>query len=194
MIGVARAVLVGTSSGGLVAQLMATTVPDRVSALVLISSPTTLADKPGVAEMSHAIYALSDPVDRDFVNGFVRSTSPESLPDDVVRLLVDESLKVPATVWKETLRGLIEADLPAALDRVSAPTLLISGDQDTIVASDQEVLRRGIPHAELVVYQGVGHALHLAHPDRVVADLVSFLERHDTTKQRNQSWNRLQSP
>lgn len=94
----------------------------------------------------------------------------------------------------EALRGLIEADLPAALDRVSAPTLLISGDQDTIVASDQEVLRRGIPDAELVVYQGVGHALHLAHPDRVVADLVSFLERHDTTKQRNQSWNRLQSP
>lgn len=175
-VGVGRAVLVGTSSGGLVAQSVASTVPDRVTALVLVSSPATLADKPGVAAVRQAVDALSDPVDRDFVDGFVRSTSPESLPDDVVRLLVDESLEVPARVWRETLRGLVEADLPVALDRISAPTLLISGDQDAIVGSDQEVLRRGIPHAELIVYEGVGHAVHLAHPDRVVADLVTFLD------------------
>jgi pimeloyl-ACP methyl ester carboxylesterase len=39
----------------------------------------------------------------------------------------------------------------------------------------QELLLRGIPDARLVVYKGVGHAVHLAQPDRVVRDLVDFL-------------------
>ena len=178
VIGTERAVLVGCSSGGLVSQLVASTQPDRVSALVLISSPATLADKPGVSAMWEEISALSDPLDRGFVEEFVRSTSPESVPDDVVDVLIEESLKAPAMVWKATLRGLLEADLPVILDRISAPTLLISGDQDVFVGSDQHTLLRGIPDAQLVVYEGVGHGVHIAHPDRVIKDLIAFVNRH----------------
>lgn len=41
----------------------------------------------------------------------MRSTSPQSVPDDFVDTLVEESLKVLAHVWRETLRGLIDADV-----------------------------------------------------------------------------------
>lgn len=174
-VGIRRAALVGTSSGGLVSQHVASSHPDRVSALVLISSPVTLADKPGVTAMWEEISALEDPLDRGFVEEFVRSTSPESVPDEFLDVLVDESLKVPARVWKETMRGLIDVDAPVSLDRITAPTLLISGDRDAFVGSDQELLLRAIPDARIVVYKGVGHAVHLAHPDRVVRDLVDFL-------------------
>jgi pimeloyl-ACP methyl ester carboxylesterase len=177
VVGIRRAVLVGSSSGGLVSQLVASTYPDRVSALVLISSPASLADKPGVAAMWQAISVLEDPLDRGFVEEFVRSTSPESVPDELVDTLIDESLKVPARVWKETLRGLIEADMPADLDRILAPTLLISGDRDAFVSSDQDVILAGIPDARLVLYKGVGHGVHLAQPIRVVNDIVDFLAR-----------------
>jgi len=120
-VGNRRAVLVGSSSGGLVSQFVASSHPDRVSALVLISAPATLVDKPGVSAMWEEISALEDPLDRGFVEEFVRATSPESVPDEFVEVLVGESLKVPARVWRETLRGLIEADLPVTLDRITAP-------------------------------------------------------------------------
>jgi pimeloyl-ACP methyl ester carboxylesterase len=175
VVGIRRAVLVGSSSGGLVSQLVASTYPDRVSALVLISSPASLADKPGVAAMWEAISVLE--LDRGFVEEFVRSTSPESVPDEFVDTLIDESLKVLARVWKETLRGLIEADVPANLDRITAPTLLISGDGDAFVSSDQDVILDGIPDARLVLYKGVGHGVHLGQPTRVVNDIVDFLAR-----------------
>lgn len=174
-VGIRRAVLVGSSSGGLVSQFVASSHPDRVSALVLISSPATLADKPGVAGMWQEISALEDPLDADFVADFVRATSPDSVPDEFLDVLVKESLKIPARVWKETLRGLIEADLPVTLHRITAPTLLISGDQDAFVSGDQDVLLRSIPDARLVVYKGAGHGVHLAHPKRVIDDLVDFL-------------------
>jgi pimeloyl-ACP methyl ester carboxylesterase len=127
--------------------------------------------------MWEEISALEDPLDRGFVEEFVRSTSPESVPDEFLDVLVGESLKIPARVWKETMRGLIEADVPVPLDRITAPTLLISGDHDAFVSSDQELLLRGIPDARLVAYKGVGHAVHLAQPDRVIGDLVDFLAK-----------------
>jgi len=174
-VGIHRAVLVGSSSGGLVSQIVASSHPHRVSALVLISTPATLADKPGVRVLYEEIALLEDPLDRGFVEEFVRSTSPESVPEEFVDLLVEESLKVPAQVWTKTLCGLIEADAPVNLGRITARTLLIWGDRDAFVRGDQDVLLRGIPDARLVVYQGYGHGVHLAQPDRVVDDLVTFL-------------------
>jgi pimeloyl-ACP methyl ester carboxylesterase len=174
-LGIRRAAVVGASSGGLVSQLVASTYPSRVSALVLISSPVHLGDKPAVGKMWETISALDDPLDRELVEEFVRSTSPDSVPSDFVVTLVEESLKAPARVWKDTLRGLIEADVRASSETITAPTLLISGSDDALVSEDQRWLLDAISGARLSLYDGVGHGVHLARPGRVVDDIVSFL-------------------
>jgi pimeloyl-ACP methyl ester carboxylesterase len=174
-VGLQRAVLVGSSSGGLVTQLVASSQPHRVSALVLLGAPATLAEKPGVLAMSQEMAKLDDPLDPTFVEEFVRATSPASITDEVITVLVEESLNVPARVWKETLRGLIDADLPVPLDRITAPTLLIWGDHDAFVRDDQPILLRNLPDARQIVYEGTGHAPHLAEPGRVAMDIVDFL-------------------
>ena len=178
-VGIGRAVLVGSSSGALVSQIVASTHPERVSALVLVSSPAFLGDKPAVAEMWEEVCALEDPLSRGFVEEFVRSTSPESVPEDVVDTLVAESLKVPAHVWKKTLRGLIDTDVRANLGSITAPTLLIAGDDDAFVSQDQQVLLDAIADARLEWYRHVGHGVHLSHPEQVTSDIVSFLGTTD---------------
>ncbi|TCO48247.1 hypothetical protein EV646_10464 [Kribbella antiqua] len=97
------------------------------------------------------------------------------MPEEFVQVLVGESMKAEARVWRGTLRGLLDAELPVALDRITASTLLIWGDQDAFVTDDQKVLLDGIPDARQVVYVGGGHGPHLAEPDRVVPDIVDFL-------------------
>ncbi len=177
-VGIGHAVLVGASSGGVVAQIVAAGNPGRVSGLVLISTPVCLADKPGVAEMWQTIAHLEDPLDRGFVEDFVRATSPEGIPSDLIDTLVDESLKAPARVWKGTLRGLIDANTIADLERITAPTLLIWGDQDPIIPrSDQDSILHRIRDARLMVYPGAGHGVHLEQPGRVVGDLTDFIAR-----------------
>ena len=174
-LGVSSAVLVGSSSGALVSQIVASTQPERVSALVLLSSPAYLGDKPAADEIWAEISALEAPLDRRFVEEFVHSTSPEGVPEDFVDILVEESLKVPARVWKEALRGLIDTDVRPNLGRITAPTLLIAGDDDAFVSEDQQLLLDAIPDARLNMYAGVGHGVHLAQPEHVVSDIVGFL-------------------
>lgn len=178
VVGVARAALVGSSSGALVSQLVASTYPDRVSALVLISSPASLGDKEAVTAAWEEISVLEDPLDLGFVEEFVRATSPESVADEFVGMLVEDSLKVPARVWKETLRGLLDTDFRTNLERITAPTLLIAGDNDAFASDDQQVLLDVIPDASLALYPGAGHGVHLAQPTRVVNDIVEFLGDH----------------
>lgn len=57
-----RALLVGSSSGGVPARMVAGSHPDRIAGLVLIGVPGTLEDKPTVMAMRETVQGLSDPV------------------------------------------------------------------------------------------------------------------------------------
>jgi pimeloyl-ACP methyl ester carboxylesterase len=59
-VGVSAAVLVGSSSGGYVAQQVAITSPHRVAGLVLAGSPRSLLGRPSFAD---EVDQLTDPVD-----------------------------------------------------------------------------------------------------------------------------------
>ncbi len=171
------AVVVGASSGGQVALRLALDCPERILGLVLLGSPLRLSDKPAVVEAWDSTFSLlKDPIDPGFVRDFIASTVVRPVPADVVENLVQESLRVPAFVWKATIAALLEDDLSPQLGDVAAPTLVVWGDQDAILPrSDQEALATGIRGARLLVYEGGGHAFYWEDAGRVAADLMGFL-------------------
>jgi non-heme chloroperoxidase len=145
---------------------------------VFIGSPLSLRDKPAVLEMRDStISKLTDPIDPDFVREFIESTFTKPVPESLLQILVQESLKVPARVWKATLEGLLEDDSSEELTKIKAPTLIFWGDQDTVVPrSDQEVFLARIADSRLVVYRGAGHALYCEEPTRLASALTAFVE------------------
>ena len=176
-VGVRAAVLVGGSSGGLVAQRFALDHPERVLGLALLGSPVTLRDKPAVREWwDSTVSRLSDPVDPGLVRAFQAGTLARSVPPSFLEAMVRESLKVPARVWRETMAGFLEDDQSAELEKIAAPTLMLWGDQDALTQTDQERLRTAIADSRLVVYEGAGHTLYWEEPARVAHDLVAFAE------------------
>lgn len=174
-VGLEQATLVASSSSGFTARMLASRNPGRVRAMVLLGVPWTLGapgPPPGLVE---AISELRDPVDVDFVRDFVEGTSSTRVPRDFLELMIAESLKVPAHVWQETLAGLLS--VPAEARESSAPTLLLWGDRDELAPRrDQERLLSALRNARLLVYEGVGHAVHWERPERVAQDLASFLQ------------------
>ena len=90
---------------------------------------------------------------------------------------MQESLKVPAFVWKATIEGLLEDDFSPELDRIAAPALVVWGDEDAILPrSEQEALAAMIPGARLLVHRGGGHAFYWEdHLARAACDLVAFV-------------------
>jgi len=176
--GIGRAILVGASSGGVAARMVAGSHPDRVSGLVLLGVPATLADKPAVTGLQEKIEGLSDPVPRAFVEDLMSGMVARPVARGFLETMIDESLKVPAHVWKETMRGLLEADLRATLAGILVPTLVIWGDQDDFLPrSDQQTILDAIHGSRLLTYEGMGHVVHWEQPERVIADLIAFAAR-----------------
>jgi non-heme chloroperoxidase len=98
------------------------------------------------------------------------------VPPAFLDLVVRESLKVPARVWRGAFAGLFEDDFAAELGEIAAPTVAFWGDRDSLARrTDQDALVAGIPGARLVVYEGTGHALHWEEPERFAADLAAFV-------------------
>jgi pimeloyl-ACP methyl ester carboxylesterase len=172
------AVIAGGSSGGFVARRFAIDHPERTLGLVFLGSPLALRGKPGVQEMwDSTMSKLTDPIDPGFVRKFAESTLAQPVPPAFMETLVQENLKVPARVWKATMEGLLEDDSSEELGKVAAPTLIIWGDQDSILPrGDQEILAEAIADSRLVVYPGAGHACYLEEPGRVASDLVAFID------------------
>ena len=171
------AVIVGGSSGGFIARRFAIDHPERTLGLVLLGSPATLRDKPSVLEMWDSTFSrLTDPIDPVFVREFAESTFVQPVPRAFVETMVQENLKVPAFVWRATVKGLMEDDSFAELHKVKAPTLIVWGDQDSFLPrSDQEALSAAIADSRLMVYPGAGHAVFWEEPERVAADLAAFI-------------------
>ncbi|MPZ20252.1 MAG: alpha/beta fold hydrolase [Luteitalea sp.] len=152
--------------------------PDRTLGLVLMGVFTTLRGHATVQELwDSTVSTLTDPVAPAFVRAFQKSTLARDVEPAYFETVVRESLKVPAQVWRQTFKAFLETpDFPGA-GAITAPTLILWGDQDGLSPrQDQEALRTAIPGARLIVHRGAGHGLHWEDPGRVAVDLVAFIQ------------------
>ncbi len=174
-----KVVLVGHSMGSVIAQRLALDTPDRLSGMVLIGSAATVKGNVAVQELwDGTVKHLTDPIDPAFVRGFQTGTSAAHIDPAFQEVVVTESMKLPARVWRETLGSLLDFDHTNALRRVKTPTLILWGDQDVLFsAADQDHLRAALPHAEFTAYQGAGHNTQWEQPERVAKDVARFALR-----------------
>jgi pimeloyl-ACP methyl ester carboxylesterase len=172
-LGLGKAHLVGHSMGSFIAQSFAAIHPHRVEKLVLIGSAPCAVGNPVLLEIKPLIDALEDPLERDFVSGFQAIGNP--VPAEFMEMIISETMKVPARVWRSACAGLMQADLRPILHSVAAPTLIMWGNQDTIfMRRDQETLLSLIPDSRLKEFDA-GHALHWEKPMEAAAALESFI-------------------
>jgi pimeloyl-ACP methyl ester carboxylesterase len=174
--GVERAVIAGHSMGSIVARAFAHANPKRVAGLALVGAFSTLHNKQDVLDLCAAVDALADPVGEAFVRDFQVSTIGQPVPDAFLDMVVAESMKLPAFVWRAAFAGLVERDRTFTGSGVGVPTLIAWGERDVFcLRGDQDALLAALKNARLIVYEGVGHAVHWEVPVRFAADLVSWL-------------------
>lgn len=166
-----RVVVVGHSLSTIVAQRFALDHPTRTLGLVLIGwrgypRPATVA----------ALASLEDPIDPDFVRAFQVASLARPVPPAFLDAMVQESLKVPARVWRAVVQAFQADDVSAEVGTITAPTLITWGERDaTCPWSEQEALATTIVGARLVTYSSAGHCLHWEEPARFAADLAAFV-------------------
>jgi pimeloyl-ACP methyl ester carboxylesterase len=178
VVGLESAIVVGHSMGSVIAQRFAVDHPDRAVGIVLAGTFWSLRANAGVAELwTSALETLTDPVPAALAREFQESTLAQPIDPAFLDMVVSESLKVPARVWRDTFGGFRHDDVSAELHAITAPTLVIWGDQDAFCPrSDQERVVAAVPGARMVIYTGAGHAMHWEEPARFARDVTVFVD------------------
>lgn len=189
-LGVDSAILVGNSAGGTVAVLTALTYPERVEALVLVSaavyvgggSPPLLRPllrTPQVDRLGPLLARGIRSQSRSF--GLSAWHDPSRIPSDFW-----EGYERPLQVenWDRALWELTRsAERPALaerLDEIRLPVLVITGDDDRIVPTDQSIrLSEELPNARLAVLQACGHIPQEECPQPWLEAFEVFLNQLD---------------
>lgn len=175
-------VVVGHSMGSSVALQLAADRPDLVHAVVGIGTFARYRDKADLrAFLDTEVAALQDPVPDAIARDFQVSTLAHPIDEAMLEVMVRESRKVPARVWRAAFDGLLEDRFCAGIPTIQSPVLLLWGNADCYaLRSDQDFLRTALPDVRLVVYEETGHALHWEQPQRFVRDLAAFVATLDT--------------
>jgi pimeloyl-ACP methyl ester carboxylesterase len=205
--------LVGHSLGAAVALQFAAQYPRKVQKLLLVSPPP--ADgMPCSPQEDHTIFSLTLPhfAENTHMQNFFRNAQMDRaiLSHVLTRITpgMDHGSKLFAAlvgdasrVSHKTLKGIIQSlggwTLQDRLPTLDTPVLILWGDQDTVVGrAPLERMAGDLPHAELVVWEGIGHAPQLEQPERFHALLTGFISERtavskvQSTAQRLWQWPR----
>jgi rifampin ADP-ribosylating transferase len=169
-------VVVGTSSGGYVAQQLAVAHPERVAGLVLVGAPRSLQGRPPFLD---EVAQLTDPIDPEWMRASLEWFPRfQQVPDWFVDDRVQDGLACPARVHMSSLLGLIDAVPPTQVGTITAPTVIIWGERDALLPrADADLLHAAIPDSRLVVLSDTGHLVLWEQPAQVASEVMSLIER-----------------
>ncbi|HYZ82526.1 MAG TPA: alpha/beta hydrolase [Solirubrobacteraceae bacterium] len=164
--GIERAALVGNSYGGAVALRVAAVAPERVWALVLVSTPA-----PGLepSEELEAAWELEEAaLERGDLDAAVAAVADTWAQPGPVRERVAEMQRRAFAVQADA--DVSEAPDPvedlAALEQLDVPALVTAGELDmSDFLEGARRLAEALPSARHVVIEGAGHLAPLEAPD-----------------------------
>jgi 3-oxoadipate enol-lactonase len=181
--GVETADVIGASMGGMIAQELALRFPKSVRRMVLACT-------------SHGGFFSSWP---DFTSFPPRSdwSRPDELERALIRWLyaattprdrIEEDLQIRSRCswcyrgFFGQLTGILAWSSYLRLPRVNAPTLVIHGEEDRLVPSQNgRVVADRIPGAQFRLVPNAGHMLLTDQPEICTELVLSFLNQHETS-------------
>lgn len=171
------AVIVGHSMGGIMTQQFVVSYPKLVRGFVLEGTFVSFGDKKEMADFKTVVDQLQDPLDTATAREFQKSTLANPISEEYFNLLLNESMKVEAKVWKGVWEGLMTANFRTALYSVKKPALIVWGEKDIMAPrEDQEYFLLAIEGSQMIEYKGAGHSLHWEDPKRFADDVARFVE------------------
>jgi pimeloyl-ACP methyl ester carboxylesterase len=192
-LGIEHAHVVGASMGGMIAQTLAATRPQRVLSLASIMSTTGGRRVGQPAYRVLPIFLKQAPKEREaFIDHTVTlfetigSRGIERDDDElreVAGLMFDRGLD-PRGTSRQLAAIIASGNRTKALHHITAPTVVIHGTADRLVRpSGGRATAKAIPGAKLVKVEGMGHDLPRPLWDQIVPAIVDNARRAGFSRQ-----------
>jgi pimeloyl-ACP methyl ester carboxylesterase len=174
-----RFAVAGHSMGGRVALEIMRAAPRRITGLALLNT-SVQAVRDGEPQSRSRLLRIAN---EHGMSALAAEWLPPMMGSDAARAaqLIPRLRAMMQRFTAETYAGQVSAmlnrpEVLSLLPTITVPTLLLSGSDDTwSPVSQQESIRRRIPHATLFEIHGAGHMAPLERPDSVTIALREWL-------------------
>lgn len=155
--------IIGHSMGGFVAQYFAAHYPNKILSLSLLSSLL-------IMNVSGNEYL-------DIVIDGAKSDSNklrQQMPECAGQVQTTQSILQQATLCKQH-------DSRSYINRINAPTLILSGSEETVVTKEESLLlASAIKNIRHITFVNCNHMLQRESPKETVKELLNFLDKYYT--------------
>jgi pimeloyl-ACP methyl ester carboxylesterase len=181
-LGIEKAHVVGFSMGGAIAQEFALTYPERLNKLALIGTFVWMDER--FQQMNRARanirgkLSLEDYTRANFPTVYTsRDYAVPGLVEGIIqRVLENAAIAQPNEAFTRQITAILAYDGRERIQDISAPTLVICGDEDYLCPPAQsKLLADTIPNARLELIPEAGHGVIWTRADEVNPLLMSFL-------------------
>lgn len=193
-LGIDEAHIHGTSMGGMIAIVFAGKYPERTTSVVINCAAAKLGttgrlifknwidiarmdpDGPGSRTLAELIawQALS--------KSFLETPEGAASVDNIQQILRDSNR---IEVFTAACQAMCDMDVRSWLPKITAPALVLGGDEDVMTPWDQgpegagqEAIFEGIPNAEKHVIRGSNHSTIFDNTKEHVQAVLDFFKRH----------------
>lgn len=179
-------VILGHSAGGNLAAAFAAANPESVDELILLApavyttggGPSWLNWIYDIPQLNHVGPALVSSIATSGLDLLDESYYDKSLVTDELKAKYTAPLKIIG--WEKAFWNFNKAPRNTGVDQnlaaLTMPTLVITGDNDSVVATQDSVRLAGeLPNAELVVVKYCGHLPNEEKPQEFLAAIAGFL-------------------
>jgi proline iminopeptidase len=186
-LGFERVAIIGHSFGGFIALEYALRYPDRVSHLILADTAPAIDYAEEIVTNAQARSA-----DPDVLQEFFEPSSYDDIAftyhmraimplyfhryDERVADQLVMNKPLSSSAYNRNAALIEEYDVTSRLGEITAPTLILVGEDDFITPPSQALrLQRGIPNSKLVVLPESGHYSHIETPGNFVEAVRKWL-------------------
>jgi len=179
-LGIQKAHIAGISYGGEVAQAFALAYPEKTLSLILADTVSEVGP-----ELRTIIQSWVDALKAGDPLAFFHTTVPWNFSPEFIEnnaaLLEDAKQRYPLLDFPAVIRlceAFYQVSLTPRLGEITAPTCIICGEKDLLKGIPYaRKLKQHIPHAELHILDGAGHASCWERPAEFNTVVLGFLAK-----------------
>lgn len=177
-----KAHIAGISYGGEVAQAFALKYPQRTRSLILADTVSEMGD-----ELRYIIAGWIDALRGEDALAFFNVTVPWNFSPQFVRanpaLMADAQKRYALLDFQAVTRlcaCFLQVDFTSRLNQIDIPTCIIVGEKDLLKGPEYaQIMAREIPHAELHILPGAGHATCWERFEEFNTIILGFLAKQE---------------